>query len=63
METVKFLAPKASVDLSFWEKLYKLKLNKYRISSADIQIKSFVVTFRDILLTDASFCEDDTGEV
>jgi hypothetical protein len=60
MEALKFVAPTGSADLSFWEKLYELKLNKYRISAEDKQIKSFVVDHSEIVLTDNSFFEDDS---
>lgn len=60
MENLKFVAPTASADLSFWEKLYKLKLNKYRISSEDKQINSFVVDHHDIVLTEHSFLDEDS---
>lgn len=59
MEALKFVAPTGSADLSFWEKLYELKLNKYRISAEDKQIKSFVVDHSEIVLTENSFLEDD----
>jgi len=63
METIKFIPPQCMVDLSFWEMLYELKLNKFRIATDEQEIVSFIPSNKkDIVLTKHSFkSEAETG--
>ena len=42
MSTVSFLAPKSFVSTSFWEELYRRKLDVYGLSSDQIAIQGFL---------------------
>lgn len=37
-----FQAPKSIVDVSFWERLYALKLNTHRLSTPAIAIQGYI---------------------
>ena len=41
-ETLSFMAPKSFVNISFWEELYRRKLDIYGLSSEQIPIKAFL---------------------
>ena len=39
---VSFLAPKSFVNISFWEELYKRKLDMYGLSNEQIPLRAFL---------------------
>jgi hypothetical protein len=62
MEALKFSSLTSAVEISFWEKLYDLKLNSFRLSSNDEKLWSFV-RGNEILLDDSSFTNEDPRSV
>lgn len=61
MEIVKFRIPNVAVDLSFWEALYDLKLNKYGLIESEINIFAMKSSFdTEILVTKDSFSANDS---